>query len=151
MQKYISQHYKVWGRALIEKDDPRLPIKRKVSSFYEKGGAPVKFVSKVEEYYRHFFFIKQLIWPIFILICICNRFQQKNYSETLQVREIMLLKALREGNFGHKLQQMPSFFSSNQDQFKLDPTENFYTYCWLKKSWNKELMIKINDEKLIHH
>ena len=41
---------------LTEKDDPRLPIKRKVSSFYEKGGAPVKFVSKVEEYYRHFFY-----------------------------------------------------------------------------------------------
>ena len=41
----------------IEKDDPKLP--RKKGRRYEKEEAPVKFVSKVEEYYHHFL-IKQL-------------------------------------------------------------------------------------------
>ena len=36
----------------FEKDDPKLPGKRKVSNHYEEGEAPVEFVSKVEEYYR---------------------------------------------------------------------------------------------------
>ena len=34
--------------------------------------------------------------------------------------EILLLKALREEDFGHKLQKMPSFFSSDLDKFKLE-------------------------------
>ena len=33
---------------------------------------------------------------------------------------ILLLKALREEDFGHKLQQIPLFFSSNLDKFKLE-------------------------------
>ena len=32
--------------------------------------------------------------------------------------EILLLKALCEEDFGHELQQMPSFFSSDLDKFK---------------------------------
>ena len=33
--------------------------------------------------------------------------------------EILLLKALREKDFGHELQQMSSFFGSDLDKFKL--------------------------------
>ena len=36
----------------IEKDELKLPGKRKVSSHYKEGEAPVEFVSKVEEYYH---------------------------------------------------------------------------------------------------
>ena len=52
--------------------------------------------------------------------CIRNRIQQKDYIETLQTMEIMLLKELREEDFGHKLKQMSSFFSSDLDKFKLE-------------------------------
>ena len=34
--------------------------------------------------------------------------------------QILLLKALREEDFGHELQQMSSFFSSDLDKFKLE-------------------------------
>ena len=51
---------------------------------------------------------------------ILNRFQQKDNTETFQTMEILLLKALREEVFGHKLQQMSSFFSSDLDKFKLE-------------------------------
>ena len=44
---------------IFEKEDPKLPRKRKVSSRYEEEEAPVEFVSKVKEYY-HQFLIKQL-------------------------------------------------------------------------------------------
>ena len=33
----------------FEKDDPKLPVKRKVSSQYAEGEAPVELVSKLEE------------------------------------------------------------------------------------------------------
>ena len=36
----------------LEIDDPKPPKKRKVSSHYEEGEAPVEFVSKVEEHYH---------------------------------------------------------------------------------------------------
>ena len=52
-----------------------------------------------------------------VVKCIRNRFQQKDYNETLQT--ILLLKALREEEFDHKLRQMTSFFSSNLDKFKV--------------------------------
>ena len=52
LQKHVFQHYKVWERNLIEKDDPKLSKKRKVSGYYEEGEAPVKFISEVEEYNR---------------------------------------------------------------------------------------------------
>ena len=39
--------------------------------------------------------------------------------ETLQTTEILLLKALREEDFGHELQQMSSLFSSDLDKVKL--------------------------------
>ena len=35
---------------VFEKDDPKLPGKRNVLSYYEEEEAPVEFVSKVEEY-----------------------------------------------------------------------------------------------------
>ena len=34
--------------------------------------------------------------------------------------EILLLKAFREEDFGHELQQMSSFFSSDLDKFELE-------------------------------
>ena len=76
---------------VFEKDDPKLPTKRKVLNNYEEEEAPVEFVSKVED----------------------NSFQQKDQIETLQAMEIPLSKALREEKFGHELQQMFSLFSSD--------------------------------------
>ena len=52
MQKYVFQHCRVRKRKLIEKDDLKLPKKRKVLGYYEEGEAPVKFISKFEEYYH---------------------------------------------------------------------------------------------------
>ena len=46
-----------------------------------------------------------------VVNCIRNRFQQKEYIETLQTMEILLLKALCEVGFGRELQQMPSFIT----------------------------------------
>ena len=59
MQKYVFQHYKDKGRGsqfpyAFEKDDPKLPSKRNVSSHYEEEEAHVEFASKVEEYDHHF-------------------------------------------------------------------------------------------------
>ena len=51
--------------------------------------------------------------------CVRNMLQFKDYIETLQAIEILLLKVLREKDFGHELQQMISFFSSDLDKFKL--------------------------------
>ena len=55
-----------------------------------------------------------------VVNCIHNRFQQKDYIETLQTMKLLLLKLLREEDFGHELQQVPSFFSSDLDKFKLE-------------------------------
>ena len=53
MQKYVFQHFKVRERKLFpyvfEKDQPKLPRKRNVLSYYEKEEAPAEFVSKVGE------------------------------------------------------------------------------------------------------
>ena len=46
--------YPNYERKLIEKDDPKLSRKRKVSGHYKEGEGPVKFLSKVEEYYCQF-------------------------------------------------------------------------------------------------
>ena len=54
------------------------------SSHYEEEEAPVEFLSKVEEYYLHFF--NQAIE--IVVNCIRNRFQQKDHIETLQKMEI---------------------------------------------------------------
>ena len=43
---------------VFEKDDPKLPRKKKVLIHYQEEEAPVEFVSKVEEYVN--FFIKKL-------------------------------------------------------------------------------------------
>ena len=85
-------------------------------SYYEEEEAPVEFVSKVEEYYLHFFYQAIEI----VVNCILNRFQQKDHIETLQKMEILLLKALRDEDFDHKLQQISSFFSSELHEFKLE-------------------------------
>ena len=53
-----------------------------------------------------------------VVNCIRNRFQQKDYIESLQKMEILLLKALCEEDFGHELQEMFSFFSSDLNKYK---------------------------------
>ena len=85
-------------------------------SYYEEEEAPVEFVSKVEEYYLHFFYQAIEI----VVNCILNRFQQKDHIETLQKMEILLLKALRDEDFDHEFQQMSSFFSSDLHKFKFE-------------------------------
>ena len=49
-----------------------------------------------------------------IVKCIRDRFQQKDLIETLQT-----LESITEDDFGHELQQMSSFFSSDLHKFKL--------------------------------
>ena len=62
MRKEASFHM------FFEKDGRKIPRKRKVTTHYKEGQAPVEFASKVEEYYGQFFFIKQLKWlsPVFV-------------------------------------------------------------------------------------
>ena len=45
----------------FEKDDSKLPIRRKVPSHCEDGQTPLELVSKAEEYCLQFC-MKQLIW-----------------------------------------------------------------------------------------
>ena len=68
---------------------------------------PAEVSSKFEEYYCQCFY--QTIDTV--ANCIRNRFQQKYYNETPQTKEVLLLKALHEEDFGHKLQQTSSFFN----------------------------------------
>ena len=49
------------------------------------------------------FYIKQFD---IVINCIRDRFQQKDYIETLQTMEMLLLKVFREEDFGHELQQI---------------------------------------------
>ena len=37
------------------------------------------------------------------ITCIRNRFQQKDYIQTIQTVEVLLLKELREEDLGHKV------------------------------------------------
>ena len=55
-----------------------------------------------------------------VVNCISNRFQQKDDIETLKAIEMLLLKALREEDFDHELQQMSSFVSSDLHKLKLE-------------------------------
>ena len=45
----------------LEIDDPKLLKNRKVSSRYEKEGAPVEFVSTAEEHYRLIFISAEIL------------------------------------------------------------------------------------------
>ena len=83
--RMFFEKFRAWKRKL-EINDPKPPKKRKVLSHYEKGKAPVEWVSTVEEHYHQ----------IFILA-------EKYYIKTLQAMEILLLKALCEEDFGHEL------------------------------------------------
>ena len=84
-------------------------------SYYEEEEAPVEFVSKVEQYYLHFFYQTIQI----VVNCILNRFQQKDRIETLQGMAILFLKALCDEDFDHEVQEMSSFFSGDLYKFKL--------------------------------
>ena len=100
LQKYVFQHYKVSERNIVsicylKKNNPKLTWKRKVSSNYEEGGAPVELVSKIKEYYRQFFY--RAIYMVGN--CIRNSYQQKDYIKVLHAMESMILKALREEDF----------------------------------------------------
>ena len=83
----------------LEINDPKLPKKRKVSSHYVEGEAPVEFVSTVEEHYGQIFY--QVVDMVFS--CIHDRIQQKYYIETLQAMKILLLKVFHDEDFGHEL------------------------------------------------
>ena len=45
----------------LEIDDPKLPKKRKVSSHYEEGEAPVEIVFTAEEQYRQIFISVEIL------------------------------------------------------------------------------------------
>ena len=95
-------------------------------SYYEEEETPVEFVSKVEEFYLHFFY--QAIEIVFK--CIRNKLQQKDHIETLQEMEILLLKELCNEGFDHELEKMSSFFSSDLHKSKLDTRlKTFDPYC----------------------
>ena len=68
-------------------------------SYYEEEEASVEFASKVEEYYLIFYQAIEIVAN-----CIRKSFQQKDHIETLQKMAILLLKALRDEDFDHKLQ-----------------------------------------------
>ena len=99
-----------------EVNDPKLLRKRKVPSRYEDGEAPGEFISTVEEHYRQIFY--QTI--NMVTNYIRDRFQQKDYIETFQLMENLLLKALCKQDFGLELQQTSSLFGSDLDKFKLE-------------------------------
>ena len=53
---------KCWAsKRKLEIDDPKPPKKRKVLSHYEKGEAPVEFVSTVEEHYHQIFISAEIL------------------------------------------------------------------------------------------
>ena len=58
--------------------------------------------------------------------------------------EMLLLKALREGNSGHELQQMSSFFSSHLSKFKLETQLKTLTHIVDEK----QVEIKISQKLL---
>ena len=123
----------------VEVNDPKLPRKRKVSSRYEDGEAPGEFVSTVEEHYRQIFY--QTIDVV--TNCIRDRFQQKDYVETFQTVENLLLKALRKEDFGLELQQISSFFDSDLDKLKLETQLTTLTHIVDKKQVALKDTIKI--------
>ena len=47
--------------------------------------------------------------------------------------KILPLKALREDDFGHKLRQLSSFFSSDLDKFKLETHHHYLIIKWMSK------------------
>ena len=61
---------------------------------------------------------------------------------------MLLLKALREGNFGHELQQMSSFFSSHLNKFKLETQLKTLTHIVDEKQVGIKDAIKISQKLL---
>ena len=133
--------FKPWSKQVsarkLEIDDPRLPRKRKVSNHYEEGETPVKFVSTFEEHSR------QVLYQAIDMAvnCIRDRFQKKDYIEPLQAMGMLLLKALREKDFGHELQQISSFFRSDLDKFKLETQLKTLTHIVDEK----QVVIKVSE------
>ena len=78
-----------------------------------------------------------------VVNCIRDRYQQKDYIETLQTREILLLKSLHEEEFGHELQQTSSFFSFVLDKFKLKTKLKTLAYIVVEKKVGITYTIKI--------
>ena len=111
----------------MKKNNPKLTWKRKVSSNYEEGGASVELVSKIKEYYRQFFY--RAIYMVGN--CIRNSYQQKDYIKVLHAMESMILKALREEDFGIELQQMSLLFSSDLNKFKLETPLKTLLYIYI--------------------
>ena len=63
----------------------------------------------------------------------CNRFWRKDLIETLQTMETLLLKALREKDFGHELQEMFTLFRIDLHNFKLETQLETSTHIVDKK------------------
>ena len=76
LKKYVFHYYKAWKRKLVsvcfskkvraskqkqEMDDQKPPTKGKFLSHYEKGEAPVEFVSTVEEQYHQMFLSVEIL------------------------------------------------------------------------------------------
>ena len=76
LQKYIFHHYKAWERKLVfvwflknlerQNENKKLMTqkhlkKRNILSHYEKGEAPVEFVSTVEEHYHQIFISAEIL------------------------------------------------------------------------------------------
>ena len=70
----------------------------KGSECYEDGEAPAEFASTIEEHHRQNFYQAIDI----VVNCIRDKFHRKDYMENL------LLKMLREEDFGLGLQQISS-------------------------------------------
>ena len=49
------------SKGKLEIDDPKPPKKRNVSSHYEKGEAPIEFVTTDEEHYRQIFISAEIL------------------------------------------------------------------------------------------
>ena len=75
--------------------------------------------------------------------CICDRFQQKDYLETFQTMENLLLKALCEEDLGIELQQISSFFASDLDKFKLETQPTTLTHIIDEKQVEVKDVIKV--------
>ena len=58
--RMFFEKFRAWKRKL-EINEPKPPKKRKVLSHYEKGKAPVEFVSTAEEHYHQIFILAEML------------------------------------------------------------------------------------------
>ena len=78
-----------------------------------------------------------------VVNCIHNRFKHKDYIETLQAMEILLLKALPVEDFGHEFQQISLLFSSDLDKVKIETQLKTLIHIFDEKQIGTKDAIKI--------